>query len=80
MSNSIIPSFLPPPYDFTTEEDEDDTEEEEEEYNKGSFALSVLYGVVLALVFYRLMDSEVNVEFKFSVSKSKKKQIVRSLK
>ena len=46
MSNSIIPNFLPPPYDFTTEED--DTEEEEEEYNKGSFALSVLYGVVLA--------------------------------
>ncbi len=42
MSNSIIPNFLPPPYDFTTEED--DTEEEEEEYNKGSFALSVLYG------------------------------------
>ncbi len=77
MSNSIIPSFLPPPYDFTTEED--DTEEEEEEYNKGSFALSVLYGVVLGLAFYRLMDSEVNVSFKFSVSKSKK-QIVRSLK
>ncbi len=71
MSNSIIPSFLPPPYDFTTEEDEDDTEEEEEEYNKGSLALSVLYGVVLGLAFYRLMDSEVNVEFKFSVSKSK---------
>ncbi len=80
MSNSIIPSFLPPPYDFTTEEDEDDTEEEEEEYNKGSFALSVLYGVVLALVLHELMSSEVNVEFKFSVSKSKKKQIVRSLK
>ncbi len=69
MSNSIIPNFLPPPYDFTTEED--DTEEEEEEYNKGSFALSVLYGVILGLAFYRLMDSEVNVEFKFSVSKSK---------
>ena len=70
MSNSIIPNFLPPPYDFTTEED--DTEEEEE-YNKGSFALSVLYGVVLGLAFYRLMDSEVNVSFKFSVSKSKNK-------
>ena len=69
MSNSIIPNFLPPPYDFTTEED--DTEEEEEEYNKGSFALSVLYGIILGLAFYRLMDSEVNVEFKFSVSKSK---------
>ncbi len=73
MSNSIIPNFLPPPYNFTTEENEDDTEEEEEEYNKGSFALSVLYGVVLGLAFYRLMDSEVNVEFKFSVSKSKNK-------
>ncbi len=72
MSNSIIPSFLPPPYDFTTEEDENDTEEEEEEYNKGSLALSVLYGVVLGLAFCGLMDSEVNVSFKFSVSKSKK--------
>ncbi len=70
MSNSIIPSFLPPPYDFTTEEDEDDTKEEEEEYNKGSLALSVLYGVVLALALHGLMSSEVNVEF--SVSKSKK--------
>ncbi len=67
----MIPNFLPPPYDFTTEED--DTEEEEEEYNKGSFALSVLYGVILGLAFYRLMDSEVNVSFKFSVSKSKNK-------
>ncbi len=33
MSNSIIPSFLPPPYDFTTEEDEDDTEENADEYD-----------------------------------------------
>ncbi len=72
MINSIIPSFLPPPYDFTTEDaDEYDTEEEEE-----SLDLSVLYGVVLGLAFFILMDSEVNVSFKFSVSK-KKKQIVR---
>ncbi len=63
MSNNVIPNFLPPPYDFTTEED--DTEEEEEEYNKGSLALSVLYGVVLGLAFYRLMDSEVNVSLNF---------------
>ncbi len=68
MSNSIIPSFLPPPYNFTTEYDDI----EEEEYNKGSLAVNVLYGVVLGLAFYRLMDSEVNVSFKFSVSKSKK--------
>ncbi len=54
-------------------EDDLTTEEHEEEYNKGSFALKVLYGVVLSLAFYRLMDSEVNVEFKFSVSKSKNK-------
>ncbi len=66
MSNSIIPNFLPPPYDFTTEE-------EEEEYNNVSFFLNLLYGAVLGLAFYRLMDSEVNVEFKFSVSKSKNK-------
>ena len=41
MSNSIIPSFLSPPYDFTTEEDEeieeeDDTEEENEEENENT--------------------------------------------
>ncbi len=71
MNNNVIPNFLPPAYDFTTEED--DTEEEEEEYNKGTFALSVLYGFVLGLAFYRLMNSEVNVEFKFSISKSKNK-------
>ena len=34
MSNSIIPSFLPPPYDFTTEDaDEYDTEENADEYD-----------------------------------------------
>ena len=71
MSNNVIPNFLPPHYDFTTEED--DTEEEEEEHNKVSLALSVLYGVVLGLAFYRLIDSEINVSFKFSVSKSKNK-------
>ena len=71
MSNSIIPNFLPPPYDFTTEYD--DTEEEEEEHNKVSFALSALYGVVLGLAFCGLMGSEINVSFKFSVSKSKNK-------
>ena len=55
------------------EEDEEIEEENEEEYDKGSLALSVLNGVVLALALYGLMSSEVNVEFKFSVSKSKKK-------
>ncbi len=73
MSNSIIPSFLPPPYDLTTEEDEEIEEENEKEYDKGSLALSVLNGVVLALAIYRLMNLEVNVEFKFSVRKSKNK-------
>ena len=68
MSNRIIPNFLPPTYDFTTEED--DTEEE---HDKGSFALSVLCGVVLCLAFCRLMGSDVNVSFKLSVSKSKNK-------
>ena len=71
MSNTIIPNFLPPPYGFTTEEDEE-TEENEEEYDKGLLALSVFNGVVLALALYGFMSSEVNVEFKFSVSKSKK--------
>ena len=76
MSNSIIPSFLPPPYDFTTEDaDEYDTEENadeydtEEEYNTGSL---VLYGFVLGLAAIILTNSEVNVSFKFSLSKKKK--------
>ncbi len=64
-----MPNFFPPAYDFTTEEDE----EEEEEYNKGSFFLNLLYSAVLGLAFYRLMNSEVIIEFKFSVSKSKNK-------
>ncbi len=75
MSNSIIPSFLPPPYDFTTEDaDEYDTEENadeydtEEEYNTGSL---VLYGFVLGLAAIILTNSEVNVSFKFSLSKKK---------
>ncbi len=85
MSNSIIPSFLPPPYDFTTEDaDEYDTEEEnadeydteenadeydtEEEYNTGSL---ILYGFVLGLAAIILTNSEVNISFKFSLSKKK---------
>ena len=79
MSNSIIPSFLPPPYDFTTEDaDEYDTEENadeyntEEEYNTESL---ILYGFVLGLAAIILTNSEVNISFKFSLSK--KKQIVR---
>ena len=76
MSNNIIPNFLPPSYDFITEDaDEYDTEEEEEEYdteeeyNTGSL---VLYSFVLGLAFFILMESEINVSFEFSVSKSKK--------
>ena len=75
MSNSIIPSFLPPPYDFTTEEDEEIEEEDEEieeEFDKESLVIGVFYGVVLALALHGLMSLEVSVEFKFSVSKSKK--------
>ncbi len=69
MSNSVVPRFLPPPYNFTTEEDE---ETEEEEYDKGSFALSVLSNIILALALYGLTHSEVNVDFKLSISKSEK--------
>ena len=84
MSNSIIPNFLPPSYNFTTEDadeydteenaDEYDTEENadeydtEEEYNTGSL---VLYGFVLGLAAIILTSSEVNVSFKFSLSKKK---------
>ncbi len=93
MSNSIIPSFLPPPYDFTTEDadeydteenadeydteenaDEYDTEENadeydtEEEYNTESL---ILYGFVLGLAAIILTNSEVNISFKFSLSKKK---------
>ena len=78
MSNSIIPNFLPPPYDFTTEYDDTEEEEEEyddteEEYDKGSYAFFALYGAVLGLVFCGLMGSEINVSLKFSVSKSENK-------
>ena len=98
MSNSIIPSFLPPPYDFTTEDaDEYDTEEDADEYvteenadeyvteedadeyvteEKYNTESLVLYGFALGLAAIILMNSEVNVSFKFSLSK-KKQQIVR---
>ena len=79
MSNSIIPNFLPPSYDFTTEDaDKYDTEEDadeydtEEEYNTGSL---VLYGFVLGLAAIILMNSEVNVSFKFSLSKKTNRKI-----
>ena len=70
MSNNVIPNFLPPPYNLTTEEDE------HENTCERPYAYKIfcgLCGVILGLAFYRLMDSEVNVSFKFSVSKSKNK-------
>ncbi len=70
MSNNVIPNFLPPPYNLTTEEDENENTCER------PYAYKIfcgLCGVILGLAFYRLMDSEVNVSFKFSVSKSKNK-------
>ncbi len=78
MINSIIPNFLPPAYDFTTEEDEDedDTEEEEEqETGQLTYLIALLEFAVFSLAFCVIMNSEVNVEFKFSVSKSKNKKI-----
>ncbi len=89
MNNNVIPNFLPPAYDFTTEEDyveeEDDVEEEEydveeeQETDQLTYLIALLEFAVFSLAFCMIMNSEVNVEFKFSVSKSKK-QIVRSLK
>ena len=76
MSNSIIPNFLPPPYDFATEKEEEEEEEEEydteEEYNTGSL---VLYGFVLGLAAIILTNSEVNVSFKFSLNKKTNRKI-----
>ncbi len=75
MSNNVIPNFLPPPYDLTTEGDEE-TEDENENTCERPYAYKIfcgLCGVILGLAFYRLMDSEVNVSFKFSVSKGKNK-------
>ncbi len=43
MSNSIIPSFLPPPYDFTTEEYYETEEEEEDEWLR---VHDIIYGTI----------------------------------
>ena len=60
----MTPSFLPPPYDFTTEEDEDDTEEEEENENtcKGLCACKIFYGTIFALVVYKLIGSVTKID------------------
>ena len=77
MSNSIIPSFLPPPYDFTTEEneqteEEDDAEEEDEEESentcKGLCACKIFYGTIFALVVYRLIGPVIKMDLKVSIS------------
>ncbi len=74
MSNSVIPSFLPP-YDFTMEEDEeteeeDDTEEEEENENthKGLCACKNFCGTILALVVYRLIGPVIKIDLKVFIS------------
>ncbi len=72
MSNSIIPSFLPPPYDFTTEEneeteEEDDAEEESENTCKGLCARKIFYGTIFALVVYRLIGPVIEIDLKVSI-------------
>ncbi len=78
MSNSVIPSFLPPPNDFITEEDEetedeDDTEEEEENENtcKGLCACKIFYGTIFALVVYKLIGSVTKIDLIVSISLNK---------
>ncbi len=67
MSNSVIPSFLPPPYDFTTEED--DTEEEENENTcKGLCACKIFYGTISALVIYKLIGPVTKMDLKLCIS------------
>ncbi len=81
MNNNVIPNFLPPAYDFTTEEDDVEEEdyveeydvEEEQEIGQLTYLIALLEFAVFSLAFCVIMDSEVNVEFKFSVSKSKNK-------
>ncbi len=75
MSNNVIPNFLPPPYDFTTEEDEeteeeDYTEEEEENENtcEGPCACKIFYGIIFALVVYRLIGPEIKIDLKVSIN------------
>ena len=72
MSNNVIPNFLPPPYDFTTEEDEETEEEEEEEENEntceGWCARKIFYGIIFALVVYRLIGPETKRDLKVSIN------------
>ena len=73
MSNSLIPSFLPPPYDFTTEEDEeteeeDDTEEENENTHKGLCPYKIVCGTIFALVVYKLIGPVIKIDLKVSIS------------
>ncbi len=82
MNNNVIPNFLPPAYAFTTEENdtvEEEEEEEEQETDQLTYLIAFLEFAAFSLAFCVIINSEVNVEFKFSVSKSKK-QIVRSPK
>ncbi len=65
MSNNIIPSFLSPSYDFIEEENE---EEEEEE---GSLVCNIIYGAVLGFALFILIDSDIDVSFKFSFNRKR---------
>ncbi len=71
MSNDVIPNFLPPPYDFTTEENEDYTEEEDEDYteeeNENTCAYKIFYGIIFALVVYRLIGPKIKIDLKVSI-------------
>ncbi len=70
MSNNVIPNFLPPPYDFTTEEDEETEEEEEENENtcEGWCDYKIFYGIIFALVVYRLIGPEIKIDLKVSIN------------
>ncbi len=58
--NSVQPSFLPPPYNFTTEE----SEEEEEE---GWSARAMFWGVILTCVIYRLIGPVIKLDIKVTI-------------
>ena len=62
----MIPSFLPPPYDFTTEED--DTEEENENTCKGLCDREIFYGAIFALVVYKLIGSVTKIDLKIYIN------------
>jgi hypothetical protein len=72
MSNSVIPSFLPSPYDFTTEENEDEDEDEEDEEEnedteKGWCVCHMFWCIIMTLSVYKLIGPTIKIDIKVCI-------------